>query len=641
MLVAFVLLLVLLFWRHQVQDEVELAGQLSPNERELLKDGAVVVPAEQLENLKEQAGRASGVLEQHLQALRDGAITVLPEQLEDLKRQAEQASGISKRHLQALRDGAITILPEQLEDLKRQAERASDVSEQQLQALNDGAVLVPSDQLEDLKEQAGLMEAPTLYALASAAAVLEPDELQKLTQLAQNPAPLSSNIVEALKLRQALDPDWEDSNEELVVRIEDLLAKEGEIDNRLAEDAAAQREFIDNLKRELAADVEKAGGNIDPFGRVIFPETVVFRTGSAVIPPSFKTVLDDICPRWLVELRNSANRFDIDEIRIEGHSSPEWASAKTKRDAWIANLALSQRRAQSVLSHCLDHAAGTPLGKWARSKLTAIGYSSSRPVTVNGEEAPSASRRVVLGYEFSREGLISDLEDAGRMNAGPGVIRSISGKALVIDADTIKVGEAEVQVRLDGIDAPELKQLCIAADGSQWSCGQKARLALDQRIADRNVICDRLRLGLRRLRGVCRVEGETAELNRWVVKEGWAFALVKSSRAYAADEAVAREARRGIWSGGDPVPPWEWRQRHSSRMRPQTPSRQQLSIMKKQSLDDNLDTNAAPGRVNDGNPGIPRSVWHPLPITSVNGIPRRPAVGQPSEWRSPALQFNN
>ena len=153
-----------------------------------------------------------------------------------------------------------------------------------------------------------------------------------------------------------LDPDGEDSNEELVARIEELLKRERAVDSRLAEDAAARREFIDNLKRELAADVEKAGGRIDPFGRVEFPETVVFETGSAVIPPGFEAKLDGICPQWLAMLRKSAERFDIDEIRIEGHSSPEWASAQTKRDAWVANLGLSQRRAQSVLTHCLDHA---------------------------------------------------------------------------------------------------------------------------------------------------------------------------------------------------------------------------------------------------------------------------------------------
>ena len=478
------------------------------------------------------------------------------------------------------------------EDLERHAERVSGVSEEQLRALKSGAVTIPPERLEDLEERAGLMEDPAQRELAETAATLETDVLRKLTQLARDPKALSADtvpvsperlaalegyeqwvkenedeIVEALGLRRALDPDGENSNEELMARIEDLLARERAVDNRLAavkdrlaEDAAARGEFIDNLKRELATDVEKAGGRIDPSGRVVFPETVVFETGSAIVPPGFKAVLDGLCPRWLAIFRKSADRFDIDEIRIEGHSSPEWASAQTERDAWVANLGLSQRRAQSVLTHCLDHAAGTPLGDWARGKLTAVGYSSSRPVTVDGREDPGASRRVVLGHEFSRDRLIADLGDAGRMETGSGAIQPVSGKAQVIDADTIKVGEVETQIRLDGIDAPELKQPCIAADGSEWACGREAGLALQRRIAGRTVVCERLRPGLVRLRGVCRIDGEEAELNRWLVEAGWAFAFVTFSRAYAGDEAAARADRRGIWSGHAPMPPWEWRE---------------------------------------------------------------------------------
>ena len=78
MLVAFVLLMLMLFWRHQVQDEVDLASQLSPEERQALSEGAVPVPPERLEDLERQAERASGVSEQHLQALKGGAVPVPP-----------------------------------------------------------------------------------------------------------------------------------------------------------------------------------------------------------------------------------------------------------------------------------------------------------------------------------------------------------------------------------------------------------------------------------------------------------------------------------------------------------------------------------------------------------------------------------
>ena len=502
MLVAFVLLMLLLFWRHQVQDEVDLVDKISDRDKQMIQDGFVLAPPPLFPLIQ--------MIEKQP-----------PEGLDILL----GPDGIGA--IERIAGGDTVIPPEELEGLKKRAGLASTLSEEQWKRILDGAELVQPEQVTELQgyRQSGSLE----------------------------------EVAEAVELRGILDPDGEDSNEELVDRIEELMKRERAVDSQLAEDAAARGEFIENLKRELAADVEKAGGRIDPFGRVIFPETVVFETGSAVIPPGFMAVLDDICPRWLAELRKSADRFDIDEIRIEGHSSPEWASAQTERDAWVANLGLSQRRAQSVLAHCLDLAAGTPLGEWARGKLTAVGYSSSRPVKVDGREDPGASRRVMLGYEFSRDRLIADLGDAGRMEAGSGAVRPIAGKALVIDADTIKVGEAATRVRLDGIDAPELKQHCVAADGSEWACGRKARLALQQHIAGRNVVCERLRPGLMRLRGVCRIEGEEAEVNRWVVEAGWAFAFVKSSRAYAGHEAAARAARRGIWSGREPMPPWEWR----------------------------------------------------------------------------------
>ena len=245
------------------------------------------------------------------------------------------------------------------------------------------------------------------------------------------------------------------------------------------------------------------------------------------------------------------------DIRIEGHSSPEWRGAPTVHDAWVKNLNLSQRRAQSVLVYCLEHVQQTPLGDWARRKLTAVGYSSSRPVMTGEIKDWRKSRRVVLGHDFSHDKLIAKL--GGTSNARNEAIKPISGRARVIDADTIKI--ESIGIRLDGIDAPELDQVCTRNE-KKWRCGREARKALVTRIGDRVVICDNLRPGLQRLRGRCRVDGEDGELNRWVVNAGWAFAFVKYSDEYAADEAAARDEKRGIWAGDPPMPPQEWR-RHN------------------------------------------------------------------------------
>ena len=47
----------------------------------------------------------------------------------------------------------------------------------------------------------------------------------------------------------------------------------------------------------------------------------------------------------------------------------------------------------------------------------------------------------------------------------------------------------------------------------------------------------------------------------WMVREGWALPFVRYSSRYVPDEATAREARRGIWSGAF-IAPWDWRHRN-------------------------------------------------------------------------------
>jgi hypothetical protein len=48
------------------------------------------------------------------------------------------------------------------------------------------------------------------------------------------------------------------------------------------------------------------------------------------------------------------------------------------------------------------------------------------------------------------------------------------------------------------------------------------------------------------------------ELNRTMVREGWALAFIKYSDRYAADQDAAAAAKSGLW-GGSFLKPWEWR----------------------------------------------------------------------------------
>jgi endonuclease YncB( thermonuclease family) len=129
----------------------------------------------------------------------------------------------------------------------------------------------------------------------------------------------------------------------------------------------------------------------------------------------------------------------------------------------------------------------------------------------------------------------------------------IVGSAQVIDGDSLVVAGAEV--RLYGIDAPELRQTCLRG-ALAWNCGAEAAAALRAAAAGREVVCrprDRDRYG--RTIAVCVAAG--VDLGGAMVKGGLALAL----GAYHADEREARDARRGIWSSSFDRPA-AWRAKH-------------------------------------------------------------------------------
>lgn len=129
------------------------------------------------------------------------------------------------------------------------------------------------------------------------------------------------------------------------------------------------------------------------------------------------------------------------------------------------------------------------------------------------------------------------------------------GRASIIDGDTLEIhGD---RIRLVGIDAPEADQTCPDAGGQLWRCGQRAALALADKIGQATVSCEGdARDRYRRLLAICQAGGD--DLGAWLVTEGWALAYRQYSMAYVAQETAARTARRGVWAGPF-MPPWEWR----------------------------------------------------------------------------------
>src|SRR5262245_20230705 len=65
---------------------------------------------------------------------------------------------------------------------------------------------------------------------------------------------------------------------------------------------------------------------------------------------------------------------------------------------------------------------------------------------------------------------------------------TISGTATAKDGDSLMFGP--VEVRLHGIDAPEIDQQCKDAEGKDWLCGRDARDALGDLVRGREVRCE-------------------------------------------------------------------------------------------------------------------------------------------------------
>lgn len=127
----------------------------------------------------------------------------------------------------------------------------------------------------------------------------------------------------------------------------------------------------------------------------------------------------------------------------------------------------------------------------------------------------------------------------------------------VSDGDTITVltqNKESIKVRLYGIDAPETKQ----------DFGKASKQYLSSLIAGRIVevkSSGQDRYG--RVLGTIYLDG--ADINAKTVEEGYAWAFVKYSKIYAAQQSKAIKNKAGLWRQKDPQAPWDFRKAKKKR----------------------------------------------------------------------------
>jgi len=489
MLICFVILLLLLLWKVTSDETLEreraFGSQFTQTQKELalihkdrIHEFDLILPIV-------EAGATPEQLERALELERRFG-TLDPDLMDDRLRLTEEAK------LRSLTEAAQTLPEEELLELtdlistgrlRQQLEelaayRQTGASVENLAALRK---IVEADatpeQLEralELERRFGtldpdlmddrlrLTEEAILRNLTEAAKTLPEEELLELTDL-----------VSTGQLRQQLEKL--EAYRRTGASVEDVIALREKA--QLIEDTrrGLERSGADVARqlREKAGDrIAALGGEILDGGDVIFPENVLFEAGYAEIKPRFDDLLREFCRPWF-EVLFKENLF-IETVQIEGHASSEYGGLPPRR-AFDANLDLSQRRAASVFRKCLDYGGDDEVAEWARTKLAAVGFSSARPILVDGVEHREKSRRVVFAIDMKSED--EALSDAASNEARkaesrrPGAPDSapvqgqeyynakgyalLEGDHVVVrDGDTIEVDG--IPIRLQGLHVPEV-----------------------------------------------------------------------------------------------------------------------------------------------------------------------------------------
>lgn len=174
-----------------------------------------------------------------------------------------------------------------------------------------------------------------------------------------------------------------------------------------------QNDLYEDLKREFRDDLPKWAAEIrrETLSITFREPEVLFEQGKTAMKEKFQNILIDFFPRYVKILTGPKYKADIEEVRVEGHTSSEWATLADPKIAYFNNMALSQQRTRAVLEYVLNLNAVSPDFTWLKGKLTANGLSSSKPVLENGRENREKSRRVEFRVRTNAEKRIVQIID--------------------------------------------------------------------------------------------------------------------------------------------------------------------------------------------------------------------------------------
>lgn len=168
------------------------------------------------------------------------------------------------------------------------------------------------------------------------------------------------------------------------------------------------------------------------------------------------------------------------------------------------------------------------------------------PARSNEDRAPEepGSRRLLAALLVPALALLAGFQVAPA-RADEGALRTVSGPATVIDGSTIEIGGR--RLRLHGIDAPDLDQICFDGHERGYPCGRVAAAALAARIGSNALACEPRAAADGSAGVVCRLGQD--DLAAWMVASGYAVADRSVSADYTDQDRRAWGRRLGLWSG--------------------------------------------------------------------------------------------
>ena len=144
--------------------------------------------------------------------------------------------------------------------------------------------------------------------------------------------------------------------------------------------------------------------------------------------------------------------------------------------------------------------------------------------------------------------------------------QEIIGIPKIVDGDTVYINN--YKIRLEGIDAPEMKQKCKKEKlkissiigytfYEDYFCGERSKENLEGKVKGSSIKCisftkDRYK------RYLAKCFKGKINLNRWMVRNGYAVAYRRYSKEYIPDEEFAKENKLGLWQGKF-LKPEKWR----------------------------------------------------------------------------------